>query len=585
MITRSPRSKWASLLALFLAFTLVATACGDDGGDGDDAQTDDSTPDDGGDDGGDGGDGDTDTSTSVPQQGEGEDEQREDDAGVTGGTLTVAVEAPSDGLNPTANNFAASAYTMGYQIYDPLFYVDTDGNWFPFLAETAEPVGDGSTWEITLRQGVTFHDGTPFNADAVAAAFEATLNDPIISLAVVPSYPETDRYEVVDEYTIRFNLIRPSQHFPVNLTSQLGFIPSPDYLAAAADDPALDQMPIGTGPFKVVEREVGVRTLLERNEDYWQGTDDIYLDAIEVLPITDTVIAAERVGRGEIDMLITSNPEAQLTLEDLGVNITANVLNEEDDIMMNTSKPPFDDIRVRQALTYATDREAYATIIGQGTKPLADSIFHPDTKWHNPDIVQEGNSPELAAPLIVEYCAEVPENCTDNKVNIELQYSGPSVTQTLIMDLLVDSWEDYFNVTRQELLQTDHITEVAFGSYDVVTWRQFGQIEPDNEVVWLSCATAGEGIALNWVRYCDEERDELLYAQRATTDEAERIAIWQEIAQNIHDSYAYIFMTHSRWVIGTNDNVHNVCGSTGPEGQSLVCNASGSVFLHNAWVD
>jgi len=586
MSTRSIRRRLTKLLALLFAFSLFAASCGDDGDSNtsdDDQTTDDTTPDDDG----------AAPATSAPGVGENEGEATEDEGveGVRGGTLTIAVEAPSDGLNPTANNFAQSAYMMGYAIFDPLFYVDTEGNWFPFLAESAEPLGDGSTWEVKVREGVMFHDGTELTAQALADNFEATLADPLISLAVKPSYPETDRYEVVDKYTIRYNLIRPSQHFPVNLTSQLGFIASPDYLAAVVDDESLDQMPIGTGPFKVAAREQGVETRLERNDDYWQGTDDIYLDEIVILPITDTVIAAERVGRGEIDVLTSSNPEAQLTLEDLGVSITSNVLSAEDDIMMNTSRPPMDDIRVRKALTFAADREGYFEIIGQGTKPLADSLFHPDTKWYNPDVVQEGNMPELAAPLIAEYCSESPVNdqgdpmCTNGKVNIELQFSGPSVTQTLVMDLLIDGWEDYFNVTRQELLQTDHITEVAFGLYDVVTWRQFGAVDPDNEVVWLECATASEGIALNWVRVCDEGRDELMFEQRATTDEARRIEIWQEIAQNVNETYSYIFTTHSNWIVGFNDNVKNLCGSTGPEGQDVICNNAGALFLHNAWVE
>ncbi len=585
MITRSARSRLAKLLALLLAFSLFAAACGDDDDStsSDDDQTTDTTPDD---------DGDA-PATSAPEVGENEDEATEDEdaEGVRGGTLTIAVEAPSDGLDPTANNFAQSAYMMGYAIYDPLFYIDTEGNWFPFLAESAEPIGDGSTWEVKVREGINFHDGTPLTAEALALNFEATLNDPLISLAVKPSYPETDRYELVDDYTIRYNLIRPSAHFPINLTSQLGFIVSPAYLEAKVDNEALEQTPVGTGPFKVESREQGVETRLVRNDDYWQGTDDIYLDEIVILPINDTVIAAERVGRGEIDVLTTSNPAAQLTLEDRGVNTTSNLLAGEDDIMMNTSRPPMDDLRVRQALTFAADREGYAEIIAQGTKPLADTLFHPDTKWHNPDIVQEGNMPDLAAPLIAEYCGENPVNaegeplCTNGKVNIELQFSGPSVTQTLIMDLLINGWEDYFNVTRQELLQTDHITEVAFGLYDVVTWRQFGAVDPDNEVVWLECATAGAGIALNWVRVCDEERDALLFQQRTTTDEAERVALWQDIAENIRDSYAYIFLTHANWVIGFNDNVKNLCGSTGPNGEDIICNNAGAVFLHNAWVE
>jgi peptide/nickel transport system substrate-binding protein len=582
MTTRSTRAALAKLLAVLVAFTLIAAACGDDGG-GEDAVTDDST-DDSTDDATDDGDGDDpDTETTEPDI-SGTTLPPETNDPVRGGTLRVAVEAETDGLNPTANNFAVSAYIMGYPVFDPLFYFDSDGNWFPWLAESAEPIGDGSSWLITVRDGINFHDGTPLNADALIANFEAVLADPIISLAVIPSYPETNRVEKIDEMTVQYNLVRPSQHFPVNLTSQLGMMASPTWLADAAADETLNQMPIGTGPFKIESREQDESTLLVRNEDYWQGADDIYLDAIEVFPITDTVVAAERIGI-DIDLIVTSNPEAQLTLQDADVQTISNLLSGEDDIMMNTSRPPMDDLRVRQALTFAADREGYANLIAQGTKPLADTFFHPDLKWHNPDVVQEGNTPDLAAPLIAEYCAEVADQCTGGKVNMELQFSGPSVTQTLIMDLLTSGWGDYFNITRDELLQDDHITEVAFGLWDVVTWRQFGAVDPDNEIVWLECATAEGGIALNWPRVCNEDRDALMYESRASTDEARRIEIWNEIQEEVNQTYSYIFLTHANWVIGFSDNVKNLCDQSGPSGETLLCNNQGRMFFHNAWVE
>ena len=154
----------------------------------------------------------------------------------------------------------------------------------------------------------------------------------------------------------------------------------------------MDQMPVGQGPFQIVSRAQDDRTVVERNEDYWQGTDNVYLDGIEFLPITDTAIAAERVAAGDVDLVVTSNPDAILTLRDAdSVSTIENIFSSENDIMMNTRAAPFDDIRARQALTYASDREGYASLIGQGTSPMADSIFHPDLIWNNPDVVQEGN--------------------------------------------------------------------------------------------------------------------------------------------------------------------------------------------------
>ena len=502
-----------------------------------------------------------------------------------GGILRVAMEADGDGINPVANNFANAAYLMAQPIFDPLIAIDQDGNWFPFMAESATPVEGTNSWQITLRQGITYHDGSEMTADDMVAAFEAQLADPLISLAVAPQYPAENRVEKIDDYTVQYNLLRESAHYPMNLTGQLGMIPPASYIAAAAEDPTMDQMPIGQGPFKIVSRAQDDRTVVERNEDYWQGTDNIHLDGIEFLPITDTAIAAERVAAGDIDLLITVTPDAILTMRESGtVNTIENMYSGEQDIMMNTRSAPFDDIRVRQALTFAADREAYAALITQGTSPMADSIFHPDLIWNNPDVVQEGNMPEMAGPLIESYCADVPENCTDGKVNMELQYSGPSVTQTRIADILTAGWEPFFNVTEQELLQDAHILEVATGQFQAVVWRQFGNVEPDLEVIWLECATAEGFITLNWVRWCNPERDALLYAQRATDDLDERVEIWRQIQVEMNESYAYIFITHANWTVGYTDRVKNVCGQMGPNGETLFCNEQGRQFFHNVWL-
>ena len=192
--------------------------------------------------------------------------------------------------------------------------------------------------------------------------------------------------------------------------------------------------------------------------------------------------------------------------------------------------------------------------------------------------------PEMAGPLIEAYCADVPESCTDGRVNMELQYSGPSVVQTRIADLLTADWEPFFNVTEQELLQDAHILEVATGAYQVVTWRQFGAVEPDNEVVWLECATAEGFITLNWVRWCNPDRDALLYEQRATDDLDRRVEIWQEIQVEMNESYAYIFTTHTNWTIGHRDEVRGICGQTTPDGDSLFCNNQGLLLWHQVWL-
>ena len=260
-----------------------------------------------------------------------------------------------------------------------------------------------------------------------------------------------------------------------------------------------------------------------------------------------------------------------------------NQRSEESFATINTERPPFDDIRARQALTFATDRDAYVELIRQGTTPAADSMFHPDLIWHNPDVKQETNMPERAGPVVESYCADYPGNCSGGKINMEYTYSGPSVENTRVTDLLINSWDDFFNVTPIEVLQDDQIVHVVLGNYNVAGWRQFGAVDPDNDVLWMECGTIGF-IALNFPRYCSEERDELMYEQRRIDDLDRRVEIWHRIQEIVRDSYTYIFYHHANWVIGARDNVHNVCGQISPVGDELFCNHQGRIWMNQLWL-
>ena len=588
MTPRRPRSTRMRLLAILTVLGFVAAACG--GGGGDDAGTDEPAQDD--------------TATDEPAAADEDDEgglvapedtvpdepAAEDDASgasgpQSGGTLRVAVEAESDGLNPTANNFAQSAYVMTAAIFDPYVYFDPQGNWFPYLAESFSSSDDLMSWQMKVREGILFHDDSELDADDVIATFQAQLADPIVSLAIRYRFPEENPIEKIDDYTVQFNLTRPEAGFPNTLHSQLGYAVPSEYVAAAADDASLSQMPPGTGPFRIESRTQDEVTVLTRFDGYW-GADqhDIYLDRIEISPITDPAIAAERLAAGDLDLIVNSNAESTLTMrESDGVTTIENVRADEDFAMLNTSKAPFDDIRARQAITHATDRDAYVALIRQDTTPAADTMFHPDLIWHNPDVVQLSNMPELAGPLVESYCADFPDNCSGGKINVELQYSGPSVMQTRIAELLIDGWEDFFNVTEDEKLQDDHILEVALGAYDVVTWRQFGEPAPGVDTLWINCDVIGL-ISLNWPRYCDPARQALVDEVVATADLDRQVEIWHEIQVLMNEAYTYIFFNHSNWTIGTRDNVHNVCGQTSPDGTELFCNQQGRIMLHQIWM-
>jgi len=516
-----------------------------------------------------------------------------------GGTLRYAIEADVDGLNPTQNNIAAAGYVILNAVFDTLASYDVDDNAVPDLAESFTPNDDYTQWEVKLRSGVLFHDGTTLDAEAVVANYRSLRASALPALAVNPFFPpapatadEPDpAIDIVDDLTVRFNLLDPNLLFPATLTGQLGMVASPTWLAAAAADPTLNQQPVGTGPFKFESRSEDSVTRLVRNDDWWGG--DVYLDAVEFLPVTDTQTRGELLINGEVEALHTTGFPLIAELEAEGFQQVLDETGEESFGMLNASVPPFDDLRARQAVTLASPIEQYNLLINEGLSTRANGRFIPSSPNHNPDAVQLGDDIAAAQPLVAEYCAEKGSEtnpltggpvCTDGKINMELQWSGPSVDQTRIADLLEQSYtEAGFNVIRQEIPQDDHIIQVALGQYNMVTWRQFGSpgVAPDN--VWLLCRTVGF-ISLNWPRYCDEERDAKLLEAQVTEDPAARAAIYQEVEQMINDAATYIYFNHTRWSNAFADNVYGVCNATLPDGSTARCTTNGAGRLHQIWL-
>jgi peptide/nickel transport system substrate-binding protein len=454
------------------------------------------------------------------------------------------------------------------------------------------PNADFTEWTLKLREGVVFHDGTPFTVDAVIKQFEITRNDPLVGLAVRPYYPETDAVAKIDDLTMVFKPLEPSQFFPSALTAQLGYIASPTWLDALAADPTLEQQPVGTGAFKFESRTEDSVTKFVRNDDWWgAATMGLpWLDAIEFYPVPDPDSRTELLLNGDLDIMHTTDTNQFETYrEDSSLILSIDEDGEEYFLMINTAKAPFDDERVRKALALATDRQGYYDLFNAGEGQMANQMFTPDSEYYNPDVVQEGNDPEGAAALVAEYCGENPVAedgtalCTDGKVNMEYQWSGPSVLATRIADFYNEGWKESFNVKYDEKSQADHIQEAALGIYNVVGWRQFGAENPGDDRVWLECRNIG-GISLNWPRYCSEERDALIKQIANPADPAERTSLIQQLVQNMHDSYAYIFMTHSSWAIVHSAAVNGMCDRVSPEGVPLVCSSNGRMYFQSIWL-
>ena len=593
------RSKLFKLLIAFLALTMFATACG--GSDDDSSSSDSSSASEATESSSESSSSEAADETEEAEAEEEEEAEEEADAEeeaeapivqdqeesvlepVFGGTLRWGLEAEVDGINPTASALSSPGLTMMNAVFDTLAAYATDGSTVPHLAKSFTPSDDCKTWTMELREGITFHDGTPLNTQAVAVNFLTQFADPLVGLAVRPYYPSADEaITIIDDLTMNYNLLDADCNWPSAVTGQLGAIASPAWLEAANEDPTLDQQPVGTGPFVFESRVQDSVTRFAKNTNYWGG--DVYLDAVEFYPVTDGDVRTSLLLEGELDALGTTNVENIAALAE--VDSVTQVLDDTGDesfLMLNTAQPPFNDIRARKAITHATPRDNYNTLINLDVTRKADQIFTPESPYYNPDIVQLSDRPDLAGPLVDEYCSDNPGNCSSGKINIEYQYSGPSVVQDRIADLLVEGWGDFFNVTTQVLPQDAHIQEAALGIYNSIGWRQFGAVDPGIDRVWLLCRAIG-GISLNWPRYCDEERDAVILAADASRSVEEKIPYYQELSEMINEAYTYVFYNHTLWSLALNDGVENLCGVKTAEGIDMRCQVNGRVFFQSTFM-
>ncbi len=357
---RATARKWKTWRgpASFLAVVLSIAACGSDARDGA-----------------------TGDGASVPATGD-----RPTRQGPTG-SLTIARPQDVRDLNPLrqANNATTE---VTYQMHEGLVGLSPEQELIGVLATSWELLQDGLTYRLHLRQGVRFHSGARFDAEAVAWNFEQLKTEPpSIASGLVPPYSE---FTIVDDYTVEITLEEPNGVFMNVLAAPLFVIVDPSRYEELGEDYNTD--PSGTGPFKFVSWTPDQRIVLEANTDYWDPDNGPGVAELifEVIPEAAARIIALR--NGEVDMIFSVPAEAVPALEsDSDFRVVSNASMRVLYIGLNTVDPILSDVRVRQALGHAMDRDQVIEIIGaNGVR--ADGIgmpgalgFEPTARDFDPD--------------------------------------------------------------------------------------------------------------------------------------------------------------------------------------------------------
>ncbi|WP_163970231.1 glutathione ABC transporter substrate-binding protein [Oceanobacillus halotolerans] len=469
-----------------------------------------------------------------------------------GGTLTIATVSDAVTLDPAGASDVPS-YNVQYNIYETLVEQNDNMEPQPGLAESWEAIDD-TTWEFKLREGVTFHDGSEFNAEVVKMNIERIL-DPKVASPNSQLFEMVTDIKVVDDYTVQFIMEYPFAALPAHLAHNAGGMVSPklieeDYAAMEeGEDPgsAVNNHPVGTSYFQFEEWQPGQYVKLVKNEDYWG--EPAFLDSVtfKVVPEDLTRIAELETGESHI-----SNPLSPADIEQVeameGLSVTKQGSTGIDYMGFNFEKEPFDDQRVRQAISMAIDKEQILEGIYNGVGipakgPLAPSVFGYDETISGIEYDPEG-AKELLAEAGFEdgFSATIWTNDDRERIDIATNVQSQLSEIGLDIDIEILEWGAYLD-------EIDNAQHDMF----ILGWSNSTGDGDQGLQPLFNSKNVGSSGNNSFIR--NDEIDALLNEARKATNEEERLELYSEVQEKLVDLAPLIYLLHKEYLLGVRDEV------------------------------
>ncbi|MER2119355.1 MAG: glutathione ABC transporter substrate-binding protein [Solibacillus sp.] len=524
----SKKSLWMLLLTFTLALVLAACAGGDD--------SEDTSKDSG----------DTGTETNT-------------DSGTTeeaaaGGDLIIAELSDASSLDPHGSNDVPSSNIQS-NLYETLVNRDANGELVPGLAESWTQVDD-LTWEFKLKTGVTFHDGEAFNAEAVKTSFDRLL-DPEVASPRAFLFEMVTEVKVVDESTVQFVTEYPFSPLLAHLTHNGGSIISPksieeDYAAMEADSSVkagsvIGTNPVGTGPFKFESWTPGTEIKLVKFAEY-AGTP-VHIDSVtfKVVPESATRVAELQSGYAHIIGAVEPGQVANVNTFE-GASVLETASSSLTYLGFNTEKEPFNDPKVRQAISKAIDRPTLIDGIYEGfgipaISPLAPGIF-----GYTEDVTSMAYNIDEAKALLAE------AGYADGFKTTIWTNDNPARQQVAIV--LQEELKKLNIQAEIEVMEFgSYLEKTAAGEHDMFI---LGWSNPTGDAdygLYALFHSSQHGDPGNRSFYTSEKVDELLEKGRREADPTAREAIYKEALQLISDESPMAFVLHPYTLTGVSDKV------------------------------
>ncbi|MEX5631596.1 ABC transporter substrate-binding protein [Parafrankia sp. FMc2] len=451
---------------------------------------------------------------------------------VPGGEARILALSDPTSLDPALlGNAAPIAAVVGNALYGTLMIDDDSGKTEFRMAESFETTDEGTTFTLKLRSGLTFSDGTPFNAEAVKFNWDRN-KDPAVRSVNIAEASLIASTEVVDDLTLKVTMTTPVPAFAgAVVNSVLNWIGSPAALQAGST--AFDEKPIGAGPFTLESWTRQADLKLVKNPKYYDAPKP-YLDSLVVRAVSDASQRFNTVSSGGADIAIDSNPVNidKANTADLSVNVES--LNGGFFMALNTRRAPFDDVRARQAFNAAVDLEAANLAVYNGTAEIPETLFTDKSALYE-DIPLHTTDPAKAKRLFDELAAEGKP--------VKFSFSTfPSTENRSLAENIQAQLAPYENVD-VEVKVVDFAQIPALRAnfdFDILVSSAFFR-SPDPR---LTTAFAGDSPA-NLSGINDQQLTDALRAGRAAATDADRKAAYSTVQKRLAELSPVLYYTRA----------------------------------------
>lgn len=481
-----------------------------------------------------------------------------------GGVLVMGTDREAIGFDPTSQNTNMAALA----VFDSLLKLNPDGVPEPYLAESMESADGGLTWRMGLREGVRFSDGTPLDAAAVVLNVQRHIDKPASPGFRYASQIAT--MTAVDPLTVEFVLNAASGAFPaafaLNFTAgNLGAILSPAAIAQYGDQIASN--PVGAGPFVLTSWTRDSRMELTKNPDYWQPGLP-HLDGLEFRPLPDTESRYASIENGDVDLIFGGyHTELLRGLDNPNLVAYYGPGHGAEFVYFNHDQAPFDDHRMREAFVRGIDLDALAATQFRGQMERATGWFGDESEYQTPEAAAAWPAFDLerAKALVAEYVAEGGSATVAYKTtNAPNRVAFAEFLQAQMAAVGITLEPQFFDLAQYSS------SVVQSRDFQVAGWVG-GPVDAPYPSTGNYLGTGGNA---NYGNYSNPEVDAALAQAAATTDEAERTRLYQQVQLLTNQDIPVAY--YSRGYLST---------IAKPEVKGVVRYLTRDMFLATTWLD